>query len=1336
MSQVGDAVARRLAEVRATGDASPLAPPEAFTDALALLREATPAPEEAIDFAALGDVCWTLYLRADSGLAATKLEVMTAEAALGFLHGQAPAYVSLPDLPSEMAGDPQWDARFASLVATAHGDFGIESKDLPRPARLSSVEIALAWVEKPRHAFGDDDLTVMYLRMGLLALRAQLAPEPDDLATALAIARTLHDRLDAANPSLTETLQKVYEVLSLAALLLGDPALDEAERVLAAAPAGTITPKTAGYLAKLQVLRAEPDEWPGQADLRVGASMATEGIQSSDDMLLAFGIQRLSTAVPAIPLGHPLGDEAQRLLATALVTYGALREDQQAIAAGALASRLLDDFHARLTAYAVESGVALPPEIELGSILVNIVSASLGVQRTPAGVDSELMARYRTAFARLPTDDPDRDAFAAIAAAPDSGTVTIGMLAVPWARLAVAVRAALPDGQPARTAADTFDSMASAVPTVAEESSALSVLADLQVRDQEDLNTGITRVRAELARANDGEVRETLTGVLTTLLLSRSIQAADHDAADEAIGLLLSADPQKLPSGTRALLGLARLTHPALIGDDVQRLREEAALLASLPQGGGTSLETVFMAGAPYMARVGLLVEDLDVTQIGKIAEMTQRLRDLAGQAGPQATALVESLADFVDIFVQGIPGRLEAVLDGRSADARAALVARIRQQIEALPADDPAREPFGGVLAIALASQAGSETDPARARELLAEAEHLVETVQVPPALAGAKEFLLRASLDHARARIEGAALPPHPLVKDQPDDWMLAASDYSEEAVLGMLRDQRIPAYRRVTDGFAAAFRVLAYPSRVDQAMTYAETALEVLADVTDRGADQRSAELALSVYVRGFPLTFVSGVLGKLLPGPGADTAESERVDRAAMLLERSRGMLLARLMEGHVDLGDLHRVRPDLAREFERLTAQLGAAPDALARLRPKDHPPYSGREEWARLTKRRVSREYEELVTRIREQAGLADFLLAPSADRMRELAAEGPVVMLVYPSVGVPGDAPTELAPYAVVVTADRITPLRIASDSETIADMAARMRSALEVIYATGPDRPGPDDVIAAGQAFREILSWTWHTVVRPVLRVAGIGGPAEGVWPRIWWVPGGPFNALPLHAAECTLPECGLNECGATLDLAVSSYVPGFRVLAHVRAAAAMRRATPRHRTLLVTASPTETTADTMLIGADATQEAVLAAIRNATHIYFGCHASSDPAEPSGSRLHLPSGQQLSVLEICRTRPRSAQLAFLAACGTSRTSQRLADESIHLSSAFLLTGFPEAVGTLWEINSTDAKLITKEFHRSSLPPARALHQAIRKFRNDHPHRPYTWASYVHAGA
>ncbi|MGW2545989.1 hypothetical protein ACWC5I_35215, partial [Kitasatospora sp. NPDC001574] len=53
----------------------------------------------------------------------------------------------------------------------------------------------------------------------------------------------------------------------------------------------------------------------------------------------------------------------------------------------------------------------------------------------------------------------------------------------------------------------------------------------------------------------------------------------------------------------------------------------------------------------------------------------------------------------------------------------------------------------------------------------------------------------------------------------------------------------------------------------------------------------------------------------------------------------------------------------------------------------------------------------------------------------------------------------------------------------------------------------------------------------------------------PDSGAWPRIWWIPTGAFHALPLHAAQCTLPDCDEHGCGAALDTVVSSYVPGFQ-------------------------------------------------------------------------------------------------------------------------------------------------------------------------------------------
>jgi hypothetical protein len=1252
---------------------------------------------------------------------------------LAFLHARAPGYISVPPLPPEMAADPLCDARFAFWAAAAHGEYAQQSADVPKSERLAEIQTALAWAERPRREFGEDDPDVMLQRMSLLTSRSALAPAPDDLIVALTLARDLHGRIDPGNPAHALAFQVVHEVFSMAALLLGDPSAAETERLLGSAPAGTVTEKAAGNLAQLRTLYSAPEEWPGRADLGVAANLTTEGLQSSDAFTLAFGIRRLRAAIPLIPEGHSAGRDAANLLAGALLTFGELRGDEESIAEGigllTTAGGLLGNLHANLVAFVAESGIPLPPEVELGVILVEI-GISFDDLQTAVGVGSDLMERYRVALGRLPADDPDRDAFEAIAFAADSPALTTSVLAAPWQRLAARVREALPDGQLARVAAGAFEGMATRAPAVAEKYSGIQAMAGVRTDDVQQVDAAIARLRAELAEADDSEMRGKLTVMLGMMLVARALESEDPGSADEAIELLLRAyaEGQRLPAKAGTVLGFAHMLTP-LRRSGSARLRLEAALLASLPPVDGEPLETVFAGVAEFLTRSMLLAEDYDLTQIDQITALIQRFREIAGQAGSQATEALAPIADLADIFVRGIPGLFEAIPAGRATEAHEQQAEQFRQLIDALPPGHRARDALGAQLAIALAGQAiMSGTDPVRARELLAEADELA--AKTPTRfLPGAGQVLDR-YLAYAGAKVGG----------EEP------------EPPLDMLRDQRIPVHERVMRASSAAFQETAEPQGMAGAMAGFESELDELAAVRDRGTDQRSAELALVMFGGASVPAFVCSVLAsehvisglerltRKLRGQDQaeenDTAVGPLVDRATMLLERSRGMLLARMMETRADLGDLLRVRPDLAREFSRLSAGLSADPDALAQLRPDLRPPAVGREDWARLMKLALSREYDALIGRIRAEEGFADFLLAPSAGRMRELAAEGPVVMLVHPSAKLPDDAAKVMTSFALVVTAEKVTSLRVDVEPAMITEMAARMRQALAAINARGRDRPGPEELIAAGDVFREVLSWTWHTVVRPVLEVAGLTGPGAGQWPRIWWIPSGPFNALPLHAAECA--GCDKGGCGAALDSVVSSYVPGFRALAHVRASSAMRRATPGARGLLVAASTAElpgVTAATVLTGAAATRDAVLAALRDATHVHFGCHASSDPAEPSGSVLHLPSGQELPVLDVCRIQPRSARLAFLAACATSRTSQRLPEESIHLTSAFLLAGFPEAVGTLWEIDSADADRITEAYYRSPLPPARALHHVIRTLRAEHPGRAHTWSAYIHAG-
>ncbi|MFG2599027.1 CHAT domain-containing protein [Streptomyces sp. NPDC048462] len=600
---------------------------------------------------------------------------------------------------------------------------------------------------------------------------------------------------------------------------------------------------------------------------------------------------------------------------------------------------------------------------------------------------------------------------------------------------------------------------------------------------------------------------------------------------------------------------------------------------------------------------------------------------------------------------------------------------------------------------------------------------------------------------------------------------------------------------AWMRANGEIGAAARAIGGGEQgIGPALTHLEAAVEAMAGITDRGSDQASAEHGLSTFegdIRGV----VELILCALdlresavrieervrlmerdvraldaghppgpdsLPAPG-QTVRGPDVARTAELLERGRGLLLARRIEARADISGLQAAFPELAERFQQLTDRLDARLDTQldTRLdtgldirrgtrpgtRPEADASAAGAAEWARLAALRTSNELDDLVEHIRTQPGFEDFLRPLTAAGCRALAADGPVVVLNH----------GRRYCHALVITRQSVTSLRLVPGADEITEAARRLRDAVDAINAQGASRPSPLRLVAAGKAVRETLAWIWHGIVRPVLESVGPVAtvPREGEWPRVWWVATGPFSALPLHAAECTAPECAEEGCGAALDTVVSSYAPGLQTLAYARARA-RRRDTADHGSALLVAAreddlPGVAAAATHaaellgarppLIGPAATREAVLTALHEASWAHFGCHAASDPAEPSGALLHLPSGEPVSVLEICRVRPRSARLVFLAACGTARAAERLVDEAIHITSSFLLAGFPTAVGTLWTIDSMHADHMTRDFYRRTTAPdspdaAQALHDTVRQLRRRIPDRPHIWATYVHAGA
>lgn len=92
---------------------------------------------------------------------------------------------------------------------------------------------------------------------------------------------------------------------------------------------------------------------------------------------------------------------------------------------------------------------------------------------------------------------------------------------------------------------------------------------------------------------------------------------------------------------------------------------------------------------------------------------------------------------------------------------------------------------------------------------------------------------------------------------------------------------------------------------------------------------------------------------------------------------------------------------------------------------------------------------------------------------------------------------------------------------------------------------------------------------------------------------------------------------------------------------------------------------------------------------------------------SDPSKSQLVLNDWQTspLTVSELVAMNIRLAQFAYLSACHTAGSRDiRLLSESINLSSAVQLAGFPSVIGTLWTVDDAPSSEISTNVYQGML--------------------------------
>ena len=203
------------------------------------------------------------------------------------------------------------------------------------------------------------------------------------------------------------------------------------------------------------------------------------------------------------------------------------------------------------------------------------------------------------------------------------------------------------------------------------------------------------------------------------------------------------------------------------------------------------------------------------------------------------------------------------------------------------------------------------------------------------------------------------------------------------------------------------------------------------------------------------------------------------------------------------------------------------------------------------------------------------------------------------------------------------------------------------------------------------------------------------------------MWWVGSGLLNILPIHASgyhDSTPPQ-------TALDRVISSYAPTVKSLSYARERAARADQVILKEKAILVAMPTtpgqkslpfvemevedlenlfsKASINTRVMQ-NPTRTEILSELSQYTIVHFACHGYSAD-DPSQSSLLLEDWKiaPLTVSDLTSLNIESAKFAYLSACHTSAMRNfHLLDESISLSSAIQLSGYPSVVGSLWQVN------------------------------------------------
>jgi tetratricopeptide (TPR) repeat protein len=469
-----------------------------------------------------------------------------------------------------------------------------------------------------------------------------------------------------------------------------------------------------------------------------------------------------------------------------------------------------------------------------------------------------------------------------------------------------------------------------------------------------------------------------------------------------------------------------------------------------------------------------------------------------------------------------------------------------------------------------------------------------------------------------------------------------------------------------------------------------------------------------------------------------------------------LEQGRGVIAGLMMDFRSDLGALR----DKDQEIEARYAELKRQIADIQLVRGPAFQEIPAQDYVARDKRRRqLFLELQSIVRKIRSLPGFETFLLPPSETEILELARDGPLVSFNVSEIS--SEA------FLVTTTGVQVIPLpELDKDSlhewvDTYASKGLPIRrdATLCIEDEDENDATGAPDVSVS-------LQKLWKIAVKPVLEHLNLLNQEKqgSRLPHVRWVGGGIMALVPLHAAGYH----SLGSSESTLHHVVSSYVPTLRMLQFVRNTPMRATNEPEDRILIVSMPitpghphPLNVTQEVEAINEytkpwasvtlleHPTKQEVLEGFNNCTIVHFACHGTADPIEPAKSALIVGKEfqQRLTLEDLDVVHYAGANIAYLSACSTAEVKAHdLIDESVHLASAFQLSGFRHVIGTLWGAHDSAAVSVARSFYKYlaqdrddvGMNVAYALHNAVRDLRDAYPdgNAALKWAPFIHMGS